>query len=77
MGDEAERRYGAPYWSIHRGDLQMVLLDAFNTRIGADRIVTAARCTGVEQDARALARGDRHGDGDFDALSERCEAGGR
>src|SRR6478736_3342588 len=30
LGDEAERRYGAPYWSIHRGDLQAVLADAAN-----------------------------------------------
>ncbi|HEY8274497.1 MAG TPA: FAD-dependent monooxygenase [Pseudolabrys sp.] len=30
LGDEAERRYGAPYWSIHRGDLQAALVDAAN-----------------------------------------------
>jgi len=28
LGDEIERRYGAPYWSIHRGDLQSALADA-------------------------------------------------
>lgn len=28
LGLYAERRYGAPYWMIHRGDLQAVLLDA-------------------------------------------------
>src|SRR6185295_13332428 len=28
LGEEAERRYGAPYWSIHRGDLQAALTDA-------------------------------------------------
>lgn len=27
MGGEAERRYGAPYWTIHRGDLQAALAD--------------------------------------------------
>jgi salicylate hydroxylase len=27
LGDEAERRYGAPYWSMHRGDLQLALAD--------------------------------------------------
>ena len=26
LGVEAERRYGAPYWSIHRGDLQSALV---------------------------------------------------
>ena len=30
LGDQAERRYGAPYWSIHRGDLQAALVDAAN-----------------------------------------------
>jgi salicylate hydroxylase len=28
LGATAEQRYGAPYWVIHRGDLQAVLLDA-------------------------------------------------
>jgi len=28
LGAEAERRYGAPYWSIHRGDLQAALVEA-------------------------------------------------
>ncbi|HXF88477.1 MAG TPA: flavin-dependent oxidoreductase, partial [Xanthobacteraceae bacterium] len=38
-----------PQFSIHRGDLQMVLLEACIARLGRDRIVTAARCIGVEQ----------------------------
>lgn len=33
LGDDAERRYGAPYWSIHRGDLQSVLVDAANEEL--------------------------------------------
>ena len=28
LGDEMERRYGAPYWSFHRGDLQSALAEA-------------------------------------------------
>jgi len=28
LGTEAERRYGAPYWTIHRGDLQAALAAA-------------------------------------------------
>jgi salicylate hydroxylase len=28
LGPDATRRYGAPYWVIHRGDLQAVLRDA-------------------------------------------------
>ena len=27
LGEDIERRYGAPYWSIHRGDLQSALAD--------------------------------------------------
>jgi salicylate hydroxylase len=27
LGQDIERRYGAPYWSIHRGDLQSALAD--------------------------------------------------
>ena len=42
--------YEHPQFSIHRGDLQMVLLDAFRARAGADRLVTNHHCIGVEQD---------------------------
>jgi salicylate hydroxylase len=28
LGSYAEQRYGAPYWMVHRGDLQKVLLEA-------------------------------------------------
>jgi salicylate hydroxylase len=31
LGVTAEQRYGAPYWVIHRGDLQAVLLEAVRT----------------------------------------------
>jgi salicylate hydroxylase len=34
LGVEAERRYGAPYWMIHRGDLQAVLCEAVKTEPG-------------------------------------------
>jgi 2-polyprenyl-6-methoxyphenol hydroxylase-like FAD-dependent oxidoreductase len=42
--------YDHPQFSIHRGDLQMILLDAFRARAGAGRIVTNRHCIGVEQD---------------------------
>jgi 5-methylphenazine-1-carboxylate 1-monooxygenase len=45
--------YRWPQFSIHRGDLQMVLLEAFVARAGAGRVVTGHRCTGVEQDAHS------------------------
>ena len=40
--------YEFPQFSIHRGDLQKVLLDAFVSRAGADRVVTGWRCTRVD-----------------------------
>src|SRR5262249_5130629 len=33
LGDEVERRYGAPYWAIHRGDLQWALADAARSQL--------------------------------------------
>src|SRR5947208_14808065 len=34
LGAVAEKRYGAPYWVIHRGDLQAVLVAAVHARPG-------------------------------------------
>ncbi|SHG13521.1 flavin-dependent oxidoreductase [Bradyrhizobium erythrophlei] len=42
--------YEHPQFSIHRGDLQMVLLDAFVARAGRDRLTSNCHCIGVEQD---------------------------
>jgi 2-polyprenyl-6-methoxyphenol hydroxylase-like FAD-dependent oxidoreductase len=42
--------YEHPQFSIHRGDLQMILLDAFRARIGSDRLATGRHCRGVTQD---------------------------
>jgi 2-polyprenyl-6-methoxyphenol hydroxylase-like FAD-dependent oxidoreductase len=42
--------YDVPQFSIHRGDLQMVLLNAFVARAGGDRVVTNARCIRVDAD---------------------------
>jgi salicylate hydroxylase len=33
LGTHAEARFGAPYWTIHRGDLQKVLLDAARSNL--------------------------------------------
>jgi len=43
--------YDVPQFSIHRGDLQMVLLDAFVERAGRDRVVLGWRCTGVDAES--------------------------
>jgi 2-polyprenyl-6-methoxyphenol hydroxylase-like FAD-dependent oxidoreductase len=42
--------YDWPQFSIHRGDLHEVLYQAAVERIGADRVLTGWKCTGVEQD---------------------------
>jgi 2-polyprenyl-6-methoxyphenol hydroxylase-like FAD-dependent oxidoreductase len=42
--------YEHPQFSIHRGDLQMILLDAFRARAGHDRLRTNHHCIAVEQD---------------------------
>jgi 2-polyprenyl-6-methoxyphenol hydroxylase-like FAD-dependent oxidoreductase len=47
--------YDHPQFSIHRGDLQRVLLDAFRARAGADRLMTNRHCLGVEQDPTGVA----------------------
>ena len=46
--------YAHPQFSIHRGDLQMALLDAFCARAGHDRFLTGHHCAGVEQDASGV-----------------------
>jgi 2-polyprenyl-6-methoxyphenol hydroxylase-like FAD-dependent oxidoreductase len=42
--------YEHPQFSIHRGDLQMVLMNAFLARAGRDRLTTNHHCVAVEQD---------------------------
>lgn len=46
--------YGWPQLSIHRGDIQLPLLDAFRARIGADRLHLGHRATRFEQDAEGV-----------------------
>ncbi|MGJ7605889.1 flavin-dependent oxidoreductase [Variovorax sp. LT1R20] len=43
--------YDWPQFSIHRGDLQTVLLEETLKRLGADSVVCNHRCTGVTQHA--------------------------
>src|SRR3954453_3019824 len=62
--------YEHPQFSIHRGDLQMVLLDAFVSRAGRDRLVTGRHCTAVEQDETAVtvSLSDGPGGGDLGSV---------
>ena len=46
--------YEWPQFSIHRGDLHAVLLDACINRFGADRIFLGWKCVRVEQDEHAV-----------------------
>ena len=45
--------YPWPQFSIHRGDLQQVLLRAVEERVGADRVMLGHACVGVDQDDSA------------------------
>jgi 2-polyprenyl-6-methoxyphenol hydroxylase-like FAD-dependent oxidoreductase len=46
--------YEAPQYSIHRGDLQRVLLDAWIERAGDAALTTGWRCTGFTQDEHGV-----------------------
>lgn len=48
LGEDSIRRFGAPYWMVHRGDLHRVLLDAV-CELKADAVHVNARCTGFRQ----------------------------
>ncbi|TDD82087.1 flavin-dependent oxidoreductase [Actinomadura darangshiensis] len=46
--------YDWPQYSIHRGELQMALLDAVRRRLGKDAVRTGTQCEGFEQDGGAV-----------------------
>ena len=51
-GETAERRFGAPYWMVHRGDFHAVLLDAMR-RADPEAIQAGNACVGFAQDGRS------------------------
>ncbi|MDB5609678.1 MAG: monooxygenase [Bradyrhizobium sp.] len=63
LGAESQELYGAPYWTLHRGDLHRVLLDAFNER-APGCLHLASRCVGFEETENGawliLDNGQRH-----------------
>jgi len=63
--------YDHPQFSIHRGDLQRVLLEAFRSRAGVDRIVTGRHCLGVEQDGGGVTVTFSDGPGGADRFTVR------
>jgi 2-polyprenyl-6-methoxyphenol hydroxylase-like FAD-dependent oxidoreductase len=46
--------YEWPQFSIHRGDLQAVLIEAVRSRLGADRLHLGWHCEGFAQDAHGV-----------------------
>ncbi|RXZ30993.1 flavin-dependent oxidoreductase [Oxalobacteraceae bacterium CAVE-383] len=46
--------YNWPQFSIHRGDLQGILLEAVRQRLGHDAVLEGHRCTGFEQDKEGV-----------------------
>jgi 5-methylphenazine-1-carboxylate 1-monooxygenase len=63
--------YDHPQFSIHRGDLQIVLLEAFRCRAGHDAIVTNRHCLGVEQDDSGVTVTFSDGPGGANRFTER------
>jgi len=55
--------YGWPQFSIHRGDLQHVLLRAVRQRLGDDALRLDQRCIGVEQDEQGVSARFESADG--------------
>jgi salicylate hydroxylase len=49
LGEDSVKRFGAPYWFVHRGDMHTILKDAV-LALKADAIHTSARCTGYSED---------------------------
>ena len=58
-----EAGYGWPQYSVHRGKLQMLLIEAVRERLGADAIVTGRKAVGfeTEADGATLHLSDRSG----------------
>ncbi|GGL79469.1 FAD-dependent monooxygenase [Wenxinia marina] len=48
LGQDSVRRFGAPYWMVHRGDLHRVLYEAVK-RLKPDAVVLNARAAGFTQ----------------------------
>src|SRR4029078_7358205 len=63
--------YEHPQFSIHRGDLQKVLLDAFVARAGGDRLLTNKHCIGLAQDETGVTVTFSNGPGGADRSAVR------
>ncbi|GJD49078.1 3-hydroxybenzoate 6-hydroxylase [Methylobacterium crusticola] len=54
LGRAMRERFGAPYWVIHRADLQTILLDAARGRPGI-RLLVGRAVTGLSEDGAGVA----------------------
>jgi 5-methylphenazine-1-carboxylate 1-monooxygenase len=66
--------YQHPQFSIHRADLQTVLLEAFVARVGRERLNTGRHCLAVEQDESGVTVHFSDGPGGAAAASIRGRA---
>lgn len=72
-GEEAG--YNWPQYAVHRGQLQMMLLDKVIKRLGADRLVLGARVTGYDQDDSGVTARITRADGTEDTARGRLLIG--
>ena len=76
FGEPAGRKagYRFPQYSVHRGKLHEVLLEAVRERLGDDAVVLDHRCTGVRQDKDAAYLSFRSSSGDAELPQVRADA---
>jgi 2-polyprenyl-6-methoxyphenol hydroxylase-like FAD-dependent oxidoreductase len=76
FGEPAGRKagYRFPQYSVHRGRLHAVLLDAVRERLGDDAVALDHRCTGVSQDEDAAYLSFRSSSGDTGLPRVRADA---
>jgi 2-polyprenyl-6-methoxyphenol hydroxylase-like FAD-dependent oxidoreductase len=76
FGEPAGRKagYRFPQYSVHRGKLHEVLLEAVRERLGDDAVVLDHRCTGVRQDEDAAYLSFRSSSGDAELPQVRADA---
>ena len=65
--------YEWPQLSIHRGDLQMILLEAFKQRIGADRLHLDAHCVSVSEEEKNVVLKFKNGNSVRGAAAIACD----
>ena len=65
--------YAWPQFSIHRGDLQSILIEAVRSRLGAERLQLGRHCEGFEQDASSVSLQFRGGHAVRGAAAVACD----